>query len=296
MRVLVVFMLLVAPLMAQTVTGQLEGHVFDSSGHAIPAVKITARNAESGTTRESVTNGSGYYLLTFLSIGEWQVTAEGVGLGAVQRGARIELSSTRVADFTLKPATVSTTLTVESDASLIEMSRGEQKSSLDEKTIEDRPLSSRNFLSLVEMMPGFQSSGSYSGVNNPTLSSGSYVSFNGTGSRSASFQIDGVNNDDSSEGMSRQNVNISSIKEFVVLTNAFSAEFGRGGTAVLVQTKSGTNRIHGDAYEFFQNQLLNSNGFFNNTLSNSGLYAFYCEAKLTNGKNRLIEGNVSLVR
>ena len=265
MRVLVVFILLMAPLMAQTVTGQLEGHVVDSSGHAIPAVKITARNAESGTTRESVTNGSGYYLLTFLSIGEWQVTAEAVGLGAVQRGARIELSSTRVADFTLKPATVSTTLTVESDASLIEMSRGEQKSSLDEKTIEDRPLSSRNFLSLVEMMPGFQSSGSYSGVNNPTLSSGSYVSFNGTGSRSASFQIDGVNNDDSSEGMSRQNVNISSIKEFVVLTNAFSAEFGRGGTAVLVQTKSGTNRIHGDAYEFFQNQVLNSNGFFNNT-------------------------------
>ena len=124
-------------------------------------------------------------------------------------------------------------------------------------------------LSLVEMLPGFQSSGSYSGVNNPTLSSGSYVSFNGTGTRSASFQIDGVANDDSSEGMSRQNVNISSIKEFVVLTNAFSAEFGRGGTAVLVQTKSGTNRIHGDAFEFLQNQIFNSNGFFNNTAGNN---------------------------
>lgn len=58
-------------------------------------------------------------------------------------------------------------------------------------------------LSLVEMLPGFQSSGGYSGVNNPTLSTGSYVSFNGTGTRSASFQIDGIGNDDSSEGMSR---------------------------------------------------------------------------------------------
>gem|GEM_PF-4032867 len=76
------------------------------------------------------------------------------------------------------------------------------------------------------MMPGFQSSGSYFGVNN---------------------------NDDSSEGMSQQNVNISAIKEFVVLTNAFSAEFGRGGTAVLIQTKSGTHRIHGDAYQFSPN-------------------------------------------
>ena len=116
------------------------------------------------------------------------------------------------------------------------------------------------------MVPGFQSTGGYSGVNNPTLSSGSYASFNGTGSRSAAFQIDGVNNDDSSEGSNRQNVNVSSIKEFQVLTNAFSAEFGRAaGAVILVQTKSGTNRLHGDAYEYLQNQVLNSNGFFNNS-------------------------------
>jgi hypothetical protein len=92
------------------------------------------------------------------------------------------------------------------------------------------------------------------------------VTFNGTGSRSAAFQIDGVNNDDSSEGINRQNVNISAIKQFQVLTNAYSAEFRRAGSAViLVQTKSGTNRFHGDAYEFFQNQLLNANGFFANS-------------------------------
>src|SRR5262249_696706 len=63
----------------------------------------------------------------------------------------------------------------------------------------------------------------------------------------------------------RQNVNISAIKEFQVLTNAYSAEFGRaGGAVVLVQTKSGTNRIHGDAYEFLQNEKLNANTFFGN--------------------------------
>jgi hypothetical protein len=78
--------------------------------------------------------------------------------------------------------------------------RGDIKSTIDEQTIEDRPLTSRNILSLVEMLPGFQTSGGFSGVNNPTLSSGSYVAFNGTGTRSASFQIDGVGNDDSSEG------------------------------------------------------------------------------------------------
>ncbi len=250
---------------AQTVSGSLEGHVIDPSGAAIAGVTITAVAVDTGLQRQTVANGVGFYQFSFLPLGRFTVTAEAQGFGKVQRSANIELNTTRTADFTLKPATVSTEVTVEADTSPIELTRGEQKASLDERTIEDRPLSSRNMLSLVEMLPGFQSSNGYSGVNNPTLSTGSYVSFNGTGTRSASFQIDGVGNDDSSEGMSRQNVNISTIKEFMVLTNAFSAEFGRGGTAVLVQTKSGTNNIHGDAFEFFQNQVLNSNGYFNNT-------------------------------
>ncbi len=262
---LVAVLFLAGALYGQTVTGSLEGHVVDATGAAMGGVKVSATAADTGLRRETVTNDGGLYQFTFLPLGAYTVLAEAPGFGPVQRGAQIELNATRVADFRLQPATVTTQVTVEADASLIEMTRGEQKGSLDEKTIEDRPLSSRNFLSLVEMLPGFQSSNGYSGVNNPTLSSGSYVSFNGTGTRSASFQIDGVNNDDSSEGMSRQNVNISSIKEFVVLTNAFSAEFGRGGTAVLVQTKSGTNRVHGDAFEFLQNQVFNSNGYFNNT-------------------------------
>jgi len=261
----VLFVLALGCAMAQTISGSLEGHVIDPSGAAITGAKVIVSSGETGLRRELVTNENGYFLMTFLPLGEYAVTAEAGGFGAVQRNARVDLGATRVVDFKLQPATVSTQVTVEADASLIEMARGEQKGSLDERTIEDRPMSSRNMLSLVEMLAGFQSSGGYSGVNNPTLSTGSYVSFNGTGTRSASFQIDGVGNDDSSEGMSRQNVNISSIKEFVVLTNAFSAEFGRGASAVLVQTKSGTNKIHGDAYEFLQNQVLNSNGYFNNT-------------------------------
>lgn len=251
----------------QTVTGTLEGRVSDTTGAAIPGAEIVARNLENGLIRKSVTNESGYYQFTFLPIGAYEVTAASKGFGTMRRNQTVELSSVRAAGFQLKPATVETEVTVVADSSLIEVSRGEVKSSLDEKVIEDRSLPSRNFLSLVEQMAGFQSSGGYGGVNNPTLSSGSYVSFNGTGSRSATFQIDGVNNDDSSEGSNRQNVNISAIKEFQVLTNAYSAEFGRaGGAVVLVQTKSGTNQWHGDLYNFLQNEKLNSNGFFNNAL------------------------------
>jgi hypothetical protein len=259
------------PAFSQTVTGTLEGHVKDSSGAVISGARISARNLENGLTRSTETNSEGFYQLMFLPVGGYTIAAEMSGFATTRRAAAVELNSTRAADFELKPASVATEVTVTDEAPLLETTRGEVKNNIEQQVIEDRPLSSRNILALVEMLPGFQSTGGYSGVNNPTLSSGSYVSFNGAGSRSATFQIDGVNNDDSSEGSSRQNVNISAIKEFQVLTNSYSAEFGRaGGAVVLVQTKSGTNRFHGDAYEFLQNEKLNANAFYNNA---SGLRA-----------------------
>ncbi len=254
------------PSPAQTVAGTLEGHVRDATGAVIPKVRIEAVSTETGLRRNTVTNEAGYWQLTFLPVGEYRLVAEGAGFTRVRRLALVELNASRVLDFELKPAAVVTEVTVETDVPLLDTTRGDIKSTIEAKVIEDRPLSSRNFLSLVEMFAGFQSSGGYSGINNPTLSSGSYVAFNGTGSRSAAFQIDGVNNDDSSEGSNRQNVNISSIRQFQVLTNSYTAEFGRaGGAVVLVQTKSGTNRFRGDAYEFFQNEKLNANSFYSNS-------------------------------
>ena len=108
----------------------------------------------------------------------------------------------------------------------------------------DKPtLNAGSFLSLAETFPGFQENPT-SGQNNPTASSGSSINFNGTGTRGATFQINGVNNDDSSENQNRQGVALSTIQEFQVLKNGYSAEFGRGdGAVVLVQTKSGTNQL-----------------------------------------------------
>src|SRR5713101_4227102 len=96
---------------------------------------------------------------------------------------------------------------------------------------------------LLTIFPGFQTNPT-SGQNNYTLSSGSSVSFNGTGTRGTSFLTDGVANDDYSENQNRQQVNVETVKEVQVLTNSFSAEFGRAqGAVVLVSTKSGTNDI-----------------------------------------------------
>lgn len=261
--------LLAIQVSAQTVTGTLAGRTTDAGGGVIAGAEIAVRNTETGQARTTQSNREGYFQITFLPVGSYQVTAHAPGFGPAERKAAVELSSAREVDFELKPAAVDTAVTVTAESPQIDTTRGDLKSTLDEKTIEDRPLASRNILALVEQMPGFQSTGGFGGVNNPTLSSGSYVSFNGAGSRSVAFQIDGVNNDDSSEGTNRQNVNISSIKEFQVLTNSYSAEFGRaGGSVVLVETKSGTNKIHGDLYDFLQNDKLNANSFFSNSFGN----------------------------
>ncbi len=209
--------------------------------------------------------------MSFLPLGSYDVTIDNKGFQKVTKtDVLIELNKTTVSPFQLSVSTVGAEIQITGETPLIETTTGEIKHSLDEKRIQDTPLAGRNFMSLVEQIPGFQNAPWIGSSNNPTNSTGSYASFSGQGSRSSTFQIDGVNNDDSSENQNRQNVNISTIKEFQVLTNSYSAEFGRaGGAVVLVQTKSGGNNFHGDLYDFVQNDIFNANGFYRNEAGRS---------------------------
>ncbi|MEP7337946.1 MAG: carboxypeptidase regulatory-like domain-containing protein, partial [Acidobacteriota bacterium] len=255
--------------MAQTVTGTLSGTVTDSTGAVVPDIEVTAKNGETGLTRSVKTNAEGYFLMSFLPLGTYDVIANARGFKKIiKNGAVIELNRNTVSNFKLEVSAVDATVEITGETPQIETTTGEIKHSLDAQRIEDTPLAGRNFISLVEQIPGFQISSfggdASSGQNNPTNSSGSFAAFNGLGGRATTFQVDGVSNNDSSENQNRQGVNISTIKELQVLTNSFSAEFGGGGAAVLVQTKSGGNRFHGDGYDFIQNDIFNANGFFRN--------------------------------
>jgi outer membrane receptor protein involved in Fe transport len=252
---------------AQTVTGTMQGTVRDTSGAVLPGVTMTIASVDTGGTREAVTNDAGFFSAPFLPLGQYRVTATLSNFGIVVReGIEITLNRTTVVDFTLNPS-VSDTVTVRAAAPQINSTNGEIKSSLTAAQIMDKPtLNPGSFLSLAEIFPGFQEN-PFSGQNNPTLSSGSSINFNGTGSRAATFQINGVNNDDSSENQNRQGVSLSTIAEFQVISNSFTAEFGRSaGAVVLVQTKSGTNAVHGDLYEYYRNNKLNAKSFFASSL------------------------------
>jgi len=261
---------------AQTVTGTISGHVADATGAMIPNTKVAAKNEDTSFTREVTTNDEGYFLFSFLPLGKYELTVAVQGFGTVtKKGVLVELNKNTLSNFDLKPSSVQSTVEVRGETPQIETTVGELKHSLDARTIEAIPLAGRNIISLSEQFPGFQNVQWIGSSNNPTNSTGSYAAFNGTGSRNTTFQIDGVNNDDSSENQNRQSVNVSAIKEVQVLTNSYSAEFGRAAGAVfLVQTKSGTNRFHGDAYDFIQNDIFNANGYFANRAGNSATTGF----------------------
>jgi hypothetical protein len=254
---------LALPAAAQTVTGTIQGTVTDTSGGVLPGVAITVTQVETGTARTIVTNGEGIYNAPFLQIGRYAVKAELAGFGTVIRqNIDVRLNDTRVVDIKLNPS-VTQEVTVTADAPKVNLTNAEVKGSLTAEQIMDKPtLNAGSFLTLAETFTGFQENPT-GGQNNPTASSGSSINFNGTGTRGATFQINGVNNDDSSENQNRQGAALSTIQEFQVLKNGYSAEFGRGdGAVVLVQTKSGTNQYHGDVYLYQQDGAWNAKSFF----------------------------------
>jgi hypothetical protein len=248
---------------AQTVTGTLQGTVTDTTSAALPGVTVTIRNVDTGLLREVTTSERGFYNAPFLPIGRYRLTATLSGFGPVARDkVDVRLNETYAVDFRLDP-TAREEVTVVAERPLINTVTSDVKQSLTAEQILDRPtvqnLNNNNtFLALAETFAGFQENPT-SGQNNPTASSGSSINFNGTGTRGATFQIDGVNNDDASENQNRQGVNLATIQEFQVISNTYSAEFGRGyGAVVLVQTKSGTNDVKGELFYYRQESKWNA--------------------------------------
>lgn len=248
---------------AQTVSGTLRGTVTDANGAAIPNATVTVRSTETGLERTAVSSGEGLFNFPFLPIGNYVVESTRTDFNKVtQENVRISLNETTVVNVRLAP-TVTGEVTVTDEAAPINTTNQQIASSLTTEQISERPVANQtNFLSLAETFTGYQENPT-SGQNNPTLSSGSSINFNGTGTRGATFQINGVNNDDSSENQNRQGAALATIKEFQVISNSFTAEFGRGyGAVVLVQTKSGTNNVDGSLYWFHNNSSLNAKSFF----------------------------------
>ena len=248
----------VAVLAQQSATATIEGIVNDPNNAVVVGARVTARNVDTGLTREITTDASGIYRLTALQPGTYALSASATGFAENKYGnVTLTVGQKLNLDLSLR-VNVSETVTITSAVPVVETTRTNVASSVTERAVRELPVNGRNFLDFVTLTPGV--------VRDPRAGD---LSFGGQKGTMNSIQIDGVDNNNmffgqslgrTGSGRAPYQFSQDAVQEFQVNTNSFSAEFGRAaGGAINVITKSGTNDFHGTAFEFFRDRILNAN-------------------------------------
>jgi hypothetical protein len=261
---IVVAVLLVSSTIAQTTQGGIAGAIHDQKGANIAGAKITVKNAATGLQRDTTAADNGTFRVMALPTGTYQVTAQAAGFATGTTTAiDVGVDQIRTVDLTLHVGAKAEVVEVQADAALTQTESTKLGEIIDNRKVEDLPLNGRDFAQLARLNPGVSTSGGGGGQQG---GEGGVSGFSSNGQRSTSnnFLVDGVDNNDYFGGQAAQIPSIDSIQEFEVQTNTFSAEYGRNtGSVVNLVTKSGSNQLHGSAYEFFRNDVLDARNYFN---------------------------------
>lgn len=245
------------PAMAQGGTGEITGTAVDAQGGVLPGVTVTLRNQETGVARTTVTETDGTYRFPALNPGRYTVSAELVGFSTIEaRDIEITIGLGLKQDFTMQVQTVAETVIVTGTAPVVDTTKSEVSGVVTQQQIEALPVNSRQYLSLALLMPGTSMDSTRAFF--ATVNVGGSVTFNSTGNL-----VDGVINNFAEDGEPRQNMPEDAVEEFKVSNVQYKAEFGLAtGGIVQVVTKSGTNALHGTAFEYFRDKSLNALGVF----------------------------------
>jgi carboxypeptidase family protein/TonB-dependent receptor-like protein len=234
--------------------------VSDNSSAVIPGVSITVRNTSRNLFRTVMTDDQGFFRADQLAVGTYEVRLKHPGFTPYRHaGLVLNLGQTIHLEIVLAPASASAEVTVNAQPSAIDTSQTSVVSSVDQERIEELPVRSRNYLDFVLLAPGVSSSPTASPGSGSTPLTGSGFTFGGLRSRSNNVSIDGLDNNDEYTGSSRTELSPEIVQEFQVVNNGLSAESGgASGGSINVVTRSGTNRIHGDAFLFAQDGAFNA--------------------------------------
>jgi hypothetical protein len=257
---------------AQEVTGSIVGTVTDSKGGVVPNAKVTITNTDKQVVvRTLTTDDHGLYAAPLLPVGRYSVSVEVAGFKKVtETGVMLNVNDKLAVNFSLEVGTLSETVSVESDALHVDTQGVVPTGLITGTQVRELSLGTRNYEQLVSLMPGVSMGNLNQLYIGNSLPSGlaATVSFSINGQRNGSnyWTIDGIDNVDRGSNLTLSNFpSVDAISEFKVLRSEYDAEFGRAGGGIInVATKSGGNTFHGDAYEFFRNDVLAANNFFNN--------------------------------
>ncbi len=246
-------------------TGSISGTIKDTTDAVLPGATVVIKQTDTGATREVVTDQRGRYAAPNLPPGPYEVTASLTGFGRITRsGVRLTVGRDAVIDIALAIGTLQDQVTVVGEAPTVDTRSASTGALISQEQIAGLPLNGRSFIELANLTPGVQLTDN--GGRSTSTGFGAKLSVNGSRYTANLFTIDGttLNDQFNQAGSASGNVlGVEAIAEFQVLTNSFSAEFGRHTGAVInAVTKSGTNSFRGSLFEFHRGDKLNSRGYF----------------------------------
>src|SRR5271166_1172901 len=242
----------------QSETGQITGTIKDASGAVVSRAKVTVKSINTGLTRDGATNSFGIYTIPNLRPDMYEVTIEATGFQKITQQVKVLVGASSEVSVQLRVGGAATTVEVTGtgEAATVNSENATMSAAITSQQINELPTLTRNPYDLI----------STAGNVTQDTNSGRGAGYTINGQRSASTDIllDGGQNVDLFRAEVGQTVPLDSVQEFSVLTNNFSAEYGRAsGGVVNVVTKSGTNQFHGSAYEYNRLSALSSNTYYN---------------------------------
>jgi hypothetical protein len=259
-----------ASLHAQTVSGTILGQIQDQQGAAIGKAEVSARNVETGAVRKVTAGDNGEYRITSVPAGFYEVSVTFAGFKTeVRSGIEVTVGADVAVNFSLTVGAVTEKVEVTAEAPQVDASSSTLSGFVNSATIVELPLNGRDWLQLALLQPGVNSEAGQQQIDGKRAqtSNGLAISIAGGRPSDNAFRIDGVIvNDHTNSGPGSSlhvNMGVDAIREFSVLTNNYSAEYGRGSGGIInAVTKSGTNQIHGTAYGFVRNSDFDARNFF----------------------------------
>lgn len=252
---------------SQEVTATVVGNITDQSGAAISGATVKATSVDRGTSYNAVSNDAGLYRISELPAGSYTLTVEKVGFASVSHDQFV-LTVNQVAriDFALKVGQVTETMEVTGAPPILEKDSTQVSTVIDAETNDNLPLASRNYVALTLLAPGAVTTdpSSFNNGNN-TAGYGGRPLINGNREQANNFLLDGMDNNQVSDNLLGYTPAPDAIQEFNLITSNAPAEFGNfEGGIVNATVKSGTNKFHGDVWEYLRNDVFNANSWSNN--------------------------------
>jgi Carboxypeptidase regulatory-like domain len=267
---LLVFFSSIAP--GQIVGASISGTVHDTTGAAIPGATVTIRNVETGTIRTITSDAEGRYAAPSVPVGSYSVTASREGFTAqTQTGICLVIGQSAAINLSLAVGKVQQEVTVAATPATVELSTQQTSGLVDEKQVKELPLNGRSYDELVTLNPAVvnYSSERSGGIGTSNSAVGNMFAVSGHRPQDNLFLLNGIEYTGSSEinitpgGTSGQLLGVDAVREFNVVTDTYGAEYGkRTGAQISIVTASGTNSLHGSAFEFLRNSVFDARNYF----------------------------------